>query len=70
LKLPGKFFIILSNIFFQKPVYPFSSCCQLMAGKPEGKRPLGRPRRRWVKGAQNGWGDWMGEGKFDSVGSG
>jgi hypothetical protein len=19
-----------------------------MAGKPEGKRPLGRPRRRWV----------------------
>jgi hypothetical protein len=21
---------------------------RLMAGKPEGKRPLGRPRRRWV----------------------
>jgi hypothetical protein len=21
---------------------------RLMVGKPEGKRPLGRPRRRWV----------------------
>jgi hypothetical protein len=21
---------------------------RLLAGKPEGKRPLGRPRRRWV----------------------
>jgi hypothetical protein len=22
-------------------------CCRLV-GKPEGKRPLGRPRRRWI----------------------
>jgi hypothetical protein len=22
--------------------------CRILAGKPEGKRPLGRPRRRWV----------------------
>jgi hypothetical protein len=22
---------------------------RLLVGKPEGKRPLGRPRRRWVK---------------------
>jgi hypothetical protein len=22
--------------------------CRLLAGKPEGRRPLGRPRRRWV----------------------
>jgi hypothetical protein len=21
--------------------------CQVLVGKPEGKRPLGRPRRRW-----------------------
>jgi predicted small integral membrane protein len=21
---------------------------RLLAGKPEGKRPLGRPRRRWI----------------------
>jgi hypothetical protein len=22
--------------------------CGILVGKPEGKRPLGRPRRRWV----------------------
>jgi hypothetical protein len=22
--------------------------CRLLVGKPEGKRPLGRPRRRWI----------------------
>jgi hypothetical protein len=21
--------------------------CRVLVGKPEGKRPLGRPRRRW-----------------------
>jgi hypothetical protein len=36
-------------------------------GKPEGKRPLGRPRRRWVDNIRKdlgevGWGDvdWIG----------
>jgi hypothetical protein len=24
------------------------NACRLLTGKPEGKRPLGRPRRRWV----------------------
>jgi hypothetical protein len=24
------------------------SVCRLLVGKPEGKRPLGRPRRRWI----------------------
>jgi hypothetical protein len=24
------------------------SSYRILAGKPEGKRPLGRPRRRWV----------------------
>jgi hypothetical protein len=24
------------------------NACRLLAGKPEGKRPLGRPRRKWV----------------------
>jgi hypothetical protein len=23
-------------------------CVQILVGKPEGKRPLGRPRPRWV----------------------
>jgi hypothetical protein len=22
--------------------------CRLLVGKPKGKRPLGRPRRRWI----------------------
>jgi hypothetical protein len=34
---------------------------KVLVGKPEGKRPLGRPRRRWVDGIrmdlrETGWG--------------
>jgi hypothetical protein len=39
---------------------------RIMAGKPEGKRPLGRTRRRWVDNIkmdlrEMGWGgmDWI-----------
>jgi hypothetical protein len=28
-----------------------------LVGKPEGKRPLGRPRRRWVDGIRIGLGE-------------
>jgi hypothetical protein len=42
----------------------------LLVGKPEGKRPLGRPRRRWVDNIRMdfeevGWGDvdWIGLAK-------
>jgi hypothetical protein len=46
-------------------------CVQGFGGKPEGKRPLGRPRRRWEDGIRmdlreiglGGWG-------LDSTGSG
>jgi hypothetical protein len=38
----------------------------MLVGKPEGKRPLGRPRRRWVDNVKMdlrgiGWGgmDWI-----------
>ena len=38
----------------------------VLVGKPEGKRPLGRPRRRWednikmyVQEVGGGHGDWM-----------
>jgi hypothetical protein len=24
------------------------NACKVLVGKPEGKRPLGRPRRRWL----------------------
>jgi hypothetical protein len=40
---------------------------RLLVGKPEGNRPLGRPRRRWVDNirmdpGEVGWGDvnWIG----------
>jgi hypothetical protein len=40
--------------------------CRNLVGKPEGKRPLGRPRRRWVDNMKMdlreiGWGgmDWI-----------
>jgi hypothetical protein len=40
---------------------------RLLVGKPEGKRPLGRPRHRWVDNigmdlGEVGWGDvdWIG----------
>jgi hypothetical protein len=35
---------------------------KIMVGKPEGKRPVERPRRRWVHNIRNiGWGsmDWI-----------
>ena len=35
---------------------------RLLVGKPEGKRPMGRPRRRWVDLREVGCGymDWIG----------
>jgi hypothetical protein len=38
---------------------------RVLVGKPEGKRPLGRPRRRWEDGMKMvlraiGWGVWSG----------
>jgi hypothetical protein len=45
----------------------FLSSSRLLVGKPEGKRPLGRPRRRWVDNirmdlGEVGWSDldWIG----------
>ena len=42
------------------------SVYKVLVGKPEGKRPQGRPRRRWednvkmdLKGVGRGCGDWM-----------
>jgi hypothetical protein len=26
-----------------------TNTCRILVGKPEGKRPLGRPRRKWVE---------------------
>jgi len=63
---------------FSNPEISFFSMCQtarmgedrgvhrVLVGKPEGKRPLGRPRRRWedniklhLQEVGGGRGDWM-----------
>jgi hypothetical protein len=43
-----------------------SNAYRLLVGKPEGRKPLGRPRRRWVDNirmdlVEMGWGDvvWL-----------
>jgi hypothetical protein len=43
---------------------------RVLAGKPEGKRPLGRPRSRWEAGIKWTLGDWLGVCGVDSPGSG
>jgi hypothetical protein len=49
---------------------------RLLVGKPEGKRPLGRPKRRWVDNirmdlGEVGWGDvdWIGLAQDRNMGS-
>ena len=44
---------------------------RVLVGKPEGKRPLGRPRHRWVDNIRIdlqevgcGYVDWIGCGEF------
>jgi hypothetical protein len=31
------------------------NACRILMGKPEGKRPLGRPRHRWVNNIEIDW---------------
>jgi hypothetical protein len=35
---------------------------RLLVGKPKARRPLGRPRRKWLDLVEVGWGDvnWIG----------
>jgi hypothetical protein len=54
-------YLILSRMGEKRDAY------RLLVGKPEGKRPPGRPRRRWVDNirmdlGEVGWGDvdWIG----------
>jgi hypothetical protein len=40
-------------------------CTRFLVGKPEGKRSIGRPRRRWEDGIrmslrETGWREWIG----------
>jgi hypothetical protein len=43
---------------------------KILVGKPEGKRPLGRPRRRWEDGIRMNLGEIGWECGVDPVGSG
>jgi hypothetical protein len=42
---------------------------RLLVGKPEGKRSLGRPRRRWVDNVKMDFGERMGWCGLDWSGS-
>jgi hypothetical protein len=39
-------------------------------GNPEGKRPLGRPKRSWEDGIRMDLRDWIGGCELDSTGLG
>jgi hypothetical protein len=41
---------------------------RVLVGKPEGKRPLGRPRRRWEDNIKIL--SWRGSGGLEGIGSG
>jgi hypothetical protein len=65
----GQFIIKLQRIRWAGHVARMEkkNAYRLLVGKPEGKRPLGRPRRRWVDNIRTdlgevGWGDvdWIG----------
>jgi hypothetical protein len=45
---------------------------RVLVGKPEGKRPLGRPRRRWENEIKMNLGEtgWRQACRVDPVGSG
>jgi hypothetical protein len=43
------------------------NACRLLVGKPEGKKPLGRPRRRWMDNIRMDLGE-VGCGDVDWIG--
>jgi len=56
----------VERLTFNFKSYIFISLLETLVGKPEGKRPLGRPRRRWEDNIKmdlqemgGGCGDWM-----------
>jgi len=39
--------IIIFNLAMRFKHGQVKICCRVLMGKPKGKKPLGRPRRRW-----------------------
>jgi hypothetical protein len=48
-------------------VFDYNFDNKIMEGKPEGSRPVGRPRRRWVDTIRMGLGE-RGWGRVDCIG--
>jgi hypothetical protein len=48
LKITEFLFLIISNIRACSTNWGEKNAYRILVGKPEGKRPLGKPRRRWV----------------------
>ena len=62
----GGYYISLHFEFLHIYIYIYIGVHRVLVGKPEGKRPLGRPRRRWednikmdLQEVEGGSGDWM-----------
>jgi hypothetical protein len=62
----GKYLTIMKQVLWCKLFGEDRGVHRVLVGKPEGKRPLGRPRRRWednikmdLQEVEGGRGDWM-----------
>jgi hypothetical protein len=62
----GTRFLDLSNTRYRLSMGEGRGVHRVLVGKPEGTRPLGRPRRRWednikrdLQEVGGGCGDWM-----------
>ena len=60
-------FYIITQYLHIRYVYSVHKVYKVLVGKPEGKRPLGRPRRRWEDNIRMdlqevglGYEDWIG----------
>ena len=60
-------FIVLQSLYFVARMGEERGVYRVLVGKPEGRRPLGRPRRRWVDNIRMdlhdvgcGYMDWIG----------
>ena len=64
MKVYFKYFVITSSVLCK--IWRGGGVHRVLVGKPEGKRPLGRPRRRWednikmdVQRVVGSCGDWL-----------
>jgi hypothetical protein len=58
---------LISLVVSFLPTFPTNNAYRLLVGKPERRRPLGRPRRRWVDNIKTNLGE-MGRGGVVRIG--